>query len=311
VTSATVRLVAGNNSSTNFTVEGFTPEPDADSDAMYNYVGAGFLRTMGMTLLSGRDFTRSDAPDAPRVVIVNEAFLKKFNLGRDAVGKRVRRGGRSGQLDSEIVGIVRNSAYSEVKDEARPVVLFPYRQNENLGSTNFYVRTAGNEQELLAAIPRAIRDIDPTLPIADLRTMDAQIEGNLRLDRFVSTLSASFAALATLLAALGLYGVVTYTVTQRTREFGLRMALGAHTATIRRLVLRQVGLMTVVGTTIGVVVALALGRAAESLLFKMNARDPLVFATAVVVLVGVAFTAGLLPAQRAARVDPMTALRYE
>ena len=135
--------------------------------------------------------------------------------------------------------------------------------------------------------------------------------GHVTLDRFVTSLSVTFAALATLLAALGLYGVLAYTVTQRTREFGLRMALGAESSNVRQLVLRQVGLMTMTGAVIGLAAALALGRAAESLLFRMNARDPSVFALAAVGLTVVALTAGLIPAQRAARVDPMTALRAE
>lgn len=138
-----------------------------------------------------------------------------------------------------------------------------------------------------------------------------QVNENVSLDRFVTSMSAAFASLATLLAALGLYGVLAYTVTQRTREFGLRMALGADATNVRRLVLRQVGLMTCVGAAIGLASAFALGRAAESLLFQMSARDPMVFAGATIVLVAVALCAGLIPAQRAARVDPMTALRYE
>ena len=141
--------------------------------------------------------------------------------------------------------------------------------------------------------------------------MNAQINENVALDRFVASVSAVFAGLATLLAALGLYGVLAYTVSQRTREFGLRMALGAEAANVRRLVFRQVGLMTVVGATIGLLGAFVLGRTAESLLFQMNARDPFVFAAAAVSLIAVALVAGLIPAERAARVDPMTALRYE
>jgi ABC-type antimicrobial peptide transport system permease subunit len=141
--------------------------------------------------------------------------------------------------------------------------------------------------------------------------METDVQENVWLDRFVTSMSAALAALATLLAAIGLYGVLAYTVTQRTREFGLRMALGADAANVRRLVLGQVGVMSCVGAVIGVVSALALGHAAESLLFQMSGRDPVVFAAATMVLIGVALFAGLIPAQRAARVDPMTALRYE
>ena len=187
----------------------------------------------------------------------------------------------------------------------------PYRQDENLSFANFYVRTQHDEQQLLSTIPGVIRRLDPNLPVARITTMETDVQQNVSLDRFVTSMSAAFAALATLLAAIGLYGVLAYTVAQRTREFGLRMALGADRADVRRLVLRQVAIMTVVGGTIGVASAFALGRVAESLLFQMSARDPLIFASAAASLVLVAFGAGLLPAHRAARVDPMQALRYE
>jgi len=277
---------------------------------MYNYVGRDYLKTLGVPLLSGREIARTDALETPKVALVNEAFVRKFNLGRDAVGKRMRRNSGT-DLDIEIIGVTRNFAYSEVKDEPVPLALFPIRQDQNIGNTNFYVRTSGSDRELLAAIPRVVREIDPALPIANPMTMSLQILDNVFLDRFVTSISAAFAGLATLLAALGLYGVLAYTVTQRTREFGLRMALGADARNVRALVLRQVGMMTLVGGAIGLASALALGRTAESLLFKMSARDPFVFAGAVVALTAVALAAGLIPAVRASRVDPMTALRYE
>ena len=310
VTSSMVRLASGDAWGNNFTVQGFTAGPDTDTLAMYTYVGADYLRTLGVALRSGREITSADTINSPKVAVVNEAFVKKFNLGRDAVGKRLRRG-RGGELDVEIVGVSANTTYDNVKDEAAPLVAFPYRQDVSVGSTHFYVRTAGSDDALMSAIPAVIRDIDPTLPVADVQKMSVQVLDNIALDRFVTTMSAAFAALATLLAALGLYGVLAYTVTQRTREFGLRMALGADAANVRRLVLRQVGVMTCVGASVGLAVAFAAGRAAESLLFHMTARDPLVFAAATAVLVAVAVGAGLIPAYRASRVNPMTALRYE
>ena len=310
VTSSMVRLASGDAWGSNFSVQGFSAGPDTDTQAMYTYIGPDYLRTLGVPLRAGRDVTAADTLNSPKVAIVNEAFVKKFNLGRDAVGKRMRRG-RGGELDVEIVGVAGNTTYNNIKDEVVPLVAFPYRQDESIGSTHFYVRTTGSDDELIAAIPRVVSDIDPTLPVADVQKMAAQVLDNVSLDRFVTTMSAAFAALATLLAALGLYGVLAYTVTQRTREFGLRMALGADSARVRRLVLRQVGVMTAIGAAIGLVSAFALGRAAESLLFQMDARDPLVFVGSTLALSGVALCAGLIPAQRAARVDPMTALRYE
>jgi putative ABC transport system permease protein len=311
VATARVRLISGDASMSGFQLQGIVEGSDADTSAFYNYVSPDFLRTLGVPLLAGREFTLADMEGAPKVAIVNEAFLKKFKLGRDAVGKRMNRSGRGTAFDIEIVGVSRDSAYDEVKEKAQPLVLMPYRQDPDVAGAHFYVRTRVSEQDLLAAIPRLIRDIDPTLPVANLRTMTAQVNTNVSLDRFVTVMSAVFASLATLLAALGLYGVLAYTVTQRTREFGLRMALGANATTVRRLVLRQVGLMTCIGAAIGLASALAISRTAESLLFQMSARDPIVFAVATVLLTAVALCAGVIPARRAARVDPMTALRYE
>jgi predicted permease len=310
VTSSMVRLASGDAWGGSFSVQGFAAGPDTDTQAMYTYVGSDYLRTLGVSLLSGREITSADTLNTPKVAVVNDAFVKKFNLGRDAVGKRIRRG-REGNLDTEIVGVSGNTTYNEVKGELQPLVAFPYRQDEKIGSTHFYVRTTGSDEELMSAIPRVVREIDPTLPVADVQKMSVQVLENVSLDRFVTTMSAAFAALATLLAALGLYGVLAYTVTQRTREFGLRMALGADSANVRRLVLRQVGLMTAVGGALGLAAALVLSRVAESLLFQMDARDPFVFTAAALGLTAVALCAGLIPAQRAARVDPMTALRYE
>ena len=310
VTSSMVRIASGDAWGGSFTVQGFVAGPDADTQAMYTYVGADYLSTLGVPLLSGREIASTDTLTTPKVAVVNEAFVRKFNLGRDAVGKRIRRG-RGGELDTEIIGVSGNTTYNDVKGEVWPLVAFAYRQDRNVGATHFYVRTTDRDDTLIASIPRVVREIDPTLPVADVQTMSAQVLDNVSLDRFVTTMSAAFAALATLLAALGLYGVLAYTVTQRTREFGLRMALGADSANVRRLVLRQVGVMTVIGAGIGVASAFALGRVAESLLFRMDARDPMVFASATIALAAIALCAGLIPAQRAARVDPMTALRYE
>jgi predicted permease len=309
VTASMVRLISGNNYGSSWAVQGFQTEPDTDRDAMYDQAGPDYFRTLGIPLLRGREFTRADTYGTPGVAVVNEAFAKKFHLGTDAVGKRMSRGAK--ELNIEIVGLAKNSKYSEVKSEIHPVVVLPYRQDENLSFANFYVRTQHDEQQLQSMIPGVIRRLDPNLPVARISTMETDVQQNVSLDRFVTSMSAAFAALATLLAAIGLYGVLAYTVTQRTREFGLRMALGADTSNVRALVLRQVALMTIVGGVIGIASAFALGRVAESLLFQMTARDPLIFMAAAVSLVLVAFGAGLLPAHRAARVNPMQALRYE
>ena len=311
VAAALVPLLAGSNWGNDVSVEGFKKGPDTDAESRFNEVGPGYLRTLGVPLKAGREFTTSDDAGTPQVAIVNEAFTKKFNLGQNAVGKRIGRGRNSDQLDVEIVGVMPNMKYSEVKQDIPPVFLLPYRQDTTLGSVSFYVRTTQDPAQLLRVVPEVIKRLDPNLPVEGLKTMPQQVRENIFLDRMISTLSAGFAVLATLLAAVGLYGVLAYTVAQRTREIGVRMALGADGRRVRRMVLRQVGVMTVVGGIVGVAAALGLGKLAQSLLFGLEGNDPWVISIAAVLLVAVAFVAGEIPALRASRIHPMQALRYE
>jgi len=311
VTSSTVALLSGSNWGSDVAVEGFKSGPDIDTNSRFNEVGPGYFPTLGIPLLAGRDFTRGDALGAPKVAIVNEAFAKKFNLGRDAVGKRMGNNGGSSPLTMEIVGLVKNAKYSDVKREIPPIFFVPYRQDETIGAISFYVRTGADPEAFLANIPKVISRLDANLPVENLRTVPEQVRENVFLDRFISVLSASFACLATLLAAVGLYGVLAYTVSQRTREIGLRMALGAPPSRVRAMVLRQVGVMVLVGGTIGLGFAIGLGRLAQSLLFELQGSDPVVLVAAAVSLSLVAFAAGFIPAHRASQVDPMSALRYE
>lgn len=310
VAGALVPLLAGDNWGSDVNVQGFKKGPDTDANARFNEVGPGYFRTMGVPMLSGREFTASDVMGAPRVAIVNEAFAKKFNLGRDAVGKFIGTG-RGDSLNIQIVGLVKDANYSQVKQVPPPVFVQPYRQDSTVGSMNFYVKTAGDPMQLLRAIPGVISKLDANLPVENLKTMPQQVKENVFMDRMISMLSAAFAALATLLAAVGLYGVLAYSVTQRTREIGVRMALGANAGAVRGMVMRQVAIMTVIGSVIGVAGALAIGRGAKSLLYQLQGNDPMVIAAAAVVLAVVALGAGYIPALRASRVDPMQALRYE
>jgi len=311
VSSSTVPLLSGSNWGSDVAVEGFKAGPDTDSNARFNEVGPGYFPTLGIPLLAGRDFTRADVLTAPPVAIVNEAFAKKFNLGRDAVGKRMSNKGSNTPLTMEIVGMVKNAKYSDVKREIPPLFFIPYRQDENIGQINFFVRTGSDPERFLSNIPKVMARLDANLPVENLRTLPQQVRENVFLDRFISVLSASFACLATLLAAVGLYGVLAYTVSQRTREIGLRMALGAAPSRVRAMVLRQVGVMVVVGGAIGLAAAVGLGRLAQSLLFELQGTDPLVLIAAAVSLSLVALAAGFIPAHRASQVDPMSALRYE
>jgi predicted permease len=306
-----VPVLAGNNWGNSLVVEGFEAGPDTNTNASFNGVGPGYFRTMAIPLMAGREFTRADAFGAPKVGIVNQSFARKFNLGDNPVGKRFGLGGANAKPDIEIVGLVQDAKYSDVKREVPPQYFLPYRQEERLGFGYFYVRTATPPEAMLTTIPAVIRKLDAGLPVSDVKTMETQIRENVTQDRIISTLSLAFALLATVLAAIGLYGVLAYTVAQRTREFGLRMALGADGAAVRGLVMAQVVKMAVIGGTIGLIVAVGVGRLAQSLLFELEGHDPMVLTGATFALALVALGAGFIPALRASKVDPMNALRYE
>ena len=309
VSDSTVPLLTGSNNNNSVLVEGFRAGLDTDTSTRTNRVGAAYFSTLGVPVLAGREFTRSDGNGAPKVAIVNEAFLKKFDLGLDAVGRHM--GSRTDEkLDTEIVGIVRNAKYSQVKQEMLPTYFLPYRQAD-VGVMTYYVRTSMNPDAFMTNLRKHVTKLDPNLPVDAVRTLPQQIQESVFLDRFISVLSTAFASLATLLAAIGLYGVLAYTVSQRTKELGLRMALGAQPGRVRAMVLKQVAVMIAIGGTIGLTAAVWVGSIAGALLFEMKGWDPLVLGSAAIGLTIVALVAGFAPAHRAAQIDPMRALRYE
>lgn len=244
------------------------------------------------------------------MAIVNEAFVRKFSADRSALGKRMQTGS-GGKNDIEIIGIVKDTKYSEVKAAVPPVFYLPYRQDKGIGALSFYVKSKLPTDQVVNQIRGVIRGLDANLPVAEFRTMQAQINNNIGLDRMISSLAGAFAALATLLAAIGLYGVLAFTVARRTREIGIRLAVGATTTSIRNLVLREVLLMVGIGIVLGIPAALALARFAASLLFEMQPNDPIVIGGGVALVTLVSLLAGYLPARKAMRIDPMSALRYE
>lgn len=313
VSAAMVPVLSGSNWGTDVSVEGWESGPDIDSNARLNAVGPGFFSTLGMPLLAGREFSLADAMGAPKVAVVNEAFTRKFNLnGREAVGKWMStHGGGSVDLDIQIVGVVQDARYASVKQDVPPLFFTPYKQNDGLGDVTFYVKSALEGSQVLAAIPALVAGIDPNLPVDNLKTLEQQVRENVYLDRLIGTLSAAFATLATLLAAVGLYGVLAYTVAQRTREIGVRMALGARSHDVRAMVMKQVSQMTAIGGIIGIVGAYFIGRFAQSLLFGLDGSDPFVMVGVASLLAIVAFSAGYMPARKASKIDPVQALRYE
>ncbi len=318
VTSATVPILVGWSNGSDVDVEGVKATPEADLGTRTNEVGPGYFKTLGVPVLAGREFLPSDELGTAPVAVVNEAFVAKFHLGPSPIGKRVsygnplvpRRPGDPPPTAYQIVGLVKNSAYNEVKEEApQPLFFRAYRQDSTTGRVVFYARTGIATSAIVRAVPPLVAGVDPNLPVADLTTLPEQVKENVYLDRMITTLSAAFAVLATLLAAVGLYGVLAYNVTLRTREIGVRMALGADQRQVQSLVVRQVARMTVIGGIAGIGAAFGIGRAAQSLLFGLSGYDLPAFTVAALTITIVALGAGYLPARRASRVHPTQALR--
>jgi putative ABC transport system permease protein len=311
VSISTTEIFAGDDSSSNFTPEGY--RPGDDTDAMYDYIGPNYFSTMGIPLIAGREFNESDTADSPKVCIINEKLAQRSFAGRNPLGLHITRG--AGKLYTnppmEIIGVVANSKWDDARSDIVPFLYMPYSQDKNLGHLAFYVRTERDPSPMAAVLRSLVQRLDPNLPVNNLRTLGEQVSNSMLNDRLVAVLSVSLALLAALLAALGLYGVLAYVVARRTREIGIRIALGGERADILRLVVGQGGRLTVVGSAIGIVAALVAMRWVASLLYGVTAHDPLTFVGVVVLLAIVSGVACYIPARRAMRVDPMVALRYE
>jgi predicted permease len=295
-------------------VEDHPPRQGRDFNSRINSVGPGFFRTMGFPLLSGREFTASDQANSPRVAVVNEVFAKEY-YGGNAIGKRLGFGYKkdgSLKLDLEIVGVIRDGKHGNMREEKPSRFVYtPYTQDSSIQGMTFYLRSDRDAEQLAADVRTSLRRIDENLALFRVQTMETTIDRSLQLDRLLSLLCSSFGLLATLLASIGLYGVMAFNVTRRTREIGIRLALGAERIGVVGLIMKEVGWMLVLGLAIGLPASITLGRLVESQLWGLKSWDPLVLADASFCLFFVAALAGLMPAWRASRVAPMIALRYE
>ena len=318
VSAASHAVLNGRSWSSSMTVEGYAAKAGEDVVAYNNTVMPGYFATMRIPLLLGRDFTRQDVRRPGdtefgfRVAIANQRFVEKYLRGVNPVGRHVGFGrGINEPTPTEIVGVVGTSKYVSVREEAEPQLFFPLLGNLDQRSLVMYVRTMQAPPAMTATLRELVREIDPDLPIVRMRTMDAQVNRSLVNERLVAGLSAVLGLLATLLAVIGLYGVMAYTVTRRTREVGIRMALGARARRVAWLFLREAALLIAIGFAIGVPGVWAFGRYVESQLFGVAPLDPLTVAVAMASLGSVAAAGALVPALRAARINPLSALRQE
>jgi predicted permease len=312
--------LGGNRWMLNYTIEGYTPTGDELPDVLTNAVSPNYFETMGIALLTGRDFDARDVQMTSsrqtngsfRAAIVNERFVKEFFGTANPIGRHVGFGGGPGTpTPVEIVGVVKNATYTDVRDETQAQIFLPYFEQSQPRPITAFVRTTREAETMFRVLRETMRELDPNLPMHSTRTLESQIAQSLSRERLLATMSAVFGMLATLLAVIGLYGVMAYTVSRRTREIGIRMALGARVQAIGWLVIREVLSIAAIGVAVGLPAAWFLGRYVASQLYGVQPTDPLTIAGAVLMLAAVATIAGLIPSIRATRVSPTTALRYE
>jgi predicted permease len=270
----------------------------------------------------GRDFTVKDVqhvkhgrdPDdfAPTTIIINEAFARKFFAGRNPIGLHIGFGGDPGtKTDMEIVGVVKDIKYTNLRDEIPVQAFVPYLADRDVRGMTVYLRTSADPRQIMPIVRQKVRQLDPNVPIYEMRTTERQLDLSLRTERLVASLSTVFGFLATLLAIIGLYGVMAYTVARRTREIGIRVALGALQGNVIWMIMREVLVVLAAGVAIGIPAALGLSRLVRSQLYGLTPYDPGTIVAATLLLGAVACLAGLIPALRASRIDPTRALRYE
>jgi predicted permease len=304
-----VPILAGSEWDSSMAVEGHTAQDGEDMQAFMNGLSPGYFATMGIRVLEGRDFTRMDAKEQSTVAIVNRKFAEHFFKGRSAIGKRLGWGtGPTSKLTIDIIGVVEDSLYEGPREGVRRQVFVP---RWGKGDATYYVRTATSSSDAFNTIRAQVRELDSAMPVFGLKTVEGQLDETLLTDRLIALLSAGFGLLATILASIGLYGVMAFVVARRRKELGVRLALGAQPTGVIWLVMKEVLLLLVAGLLVGIPAAIFLGRYVASQLHGMQASDPLIAGATIALLAGVSIAAGFIPAHRASRIDPILALRAE
>ena len=306
---ATVPILSGNEWDSSMSVEGHRPSDGEDMQAFMNAVSPGYFATMKIPLLEGRDFTRLDGKSETRVAIVNRRFANHFFPRASPLGRRLGFGtGPDTKLEIEIVGVVVDSLYEGPREGIHRQVFIP---NWGRNSAAFYVRTSSPSGSAHTLARNVVKSLDAAMPVYEVKTLERQLDETLLSDRLVALLAAWFGLLATLLASIGLYGVMAFVVARRRKELGIRMALGAQPATVVWLVMKEVLVLLAIGLAVGIPSAMALGRLVATELYGIQPHDPAIAVVTMLLLTGVSAAAGLIPATRASRIDPILALRYE
>jgi predicted permease len=305
------RIGSGWSNNTGAYVDGKYPKPNTFCPMRWNAVGPDYFHVLRTPILVGRDFTDADSASAPKVAIINRTFAERYLIGSQPLGHHVANDNGPKPEQYTVVGVVQDSKYTSVEEKATPMAWFPYTQVGGTSTMHIELRTEGYPTALLPVVRRAVAEFGPDLPLLEPMTQQEQFERSFTDERLSARLAISFGFLAALLVATGLYGTLSYRVSRRTAEIGVRMALGAQRRQVLWMVLRESLTVSVAGLLVGLPLAVAGARVLRSMLFGLGPGDPLAFAAAILGLAIVVLAASLIPAQRAARVDPMVALRYE
>lgn len=309
---AVMPVLEGNEWDQWVTIDGYSPKTGELPDPHMNFLSPGYFKTMEIPLLAGRDFRRTDVVSSPKVCIVNETFAKKYFGTTNAVGHRIGMGIDPGtKTDITVIGVARDTKYESMRDEIPTEVFRPYQQLEFSTGITAYVRTAQDPRQIFSSIRKRMHELDPNLPVFEMITLERQVENSLVTERLVASLSSGFGFLATILAAIGLYGVLANTVARRTREIGIRMAIGAERGHVLWMVMREVLTLLGVGIAIALPASWLITQAIRSQLYGIEPSDPISMVAATLAIALVAMLAGYIPARRATKVDPLRALRYE